>query len=493
MPVQHMDKDKFLKHYELQLNKEFEHDGLAAQWASDATAHRFIGDEDSFLTLRADDPSRERGRDSAQATLSPDGRFLAVATNAVIRIYHVQSQELRAELIGHRDHVSQLHFAPRTANTSPTPDNRVANDKHVAYQLLSAVRDGRDEEDQTIAWALDAGGRQIQRTMPFAVQDMADRSVAAISADLTTNHNLSTDDMDAIRSDFAKRLQVADVKNRTRGLPVWHGRFPSFGTEPFSRDGESFLYTVHGDTTQHGMRPADKLPQIVVVELASRTERCRLKGHTDAIMWAGWSADGKTIATASWDSYYRIWDARTGECKHTIGPTGAQNWAGAFSPDGKYVLLSGGRDVKVAIYNVETGEEFAELKRDGLKLQHWIRYFDWNPAGDCIAISNGLDILLWHLSEGKVDTILSVAKDDTMLKKYNSFSDIKWAQGGKKLLLKDVSYTTFVWDREENVKWRFERPSGMPFEMWAKDVFYVEEMDTLLSLDGDRKVRYWKL
>ena len=329
--------------------------------------------------------------------------------------------------------------------------------------------------------------------MPFAVQDMADRSVAAISADLTTHHNFSTEDMDAIRSDFAKRLQVADVKNRTRGLPVWNGRFPSFGTEPFSRGGESFLYTVHGDTTQRGMRPADELPQIVVVELASRMERCRLKGHTDAIMWAGWSADGKNIATASWDSYYRIWDARTGECKHTIGPTGGQNWAGAFSPDGKYVLLSGGQDVKVAIYDVETGEEFAELKREGLKLQHWIRYFDWNPAGDCIAISNGLDILLWHPFERKVDNILSVAKDDTMLKRYNSFSDIKWAQGGKKLLLKDVSYTTFVWDRERNVKWRFERPSGMAFEMWAKDVFYVEEMDTVLSLDGDRKVRYWKL
>jgi hypothetical protein len=149
--------------------------------------------------------------------------------------------------------------------------------------------------------------------------------------------------------------------------------------------------------------------------------------------------------------------------------------------------------VKVAIYNVETGEEFAELKAEGLELEHWMRYFAWNPAGDCIALDNGKKIVLWHPFENKAETILEVKTDGSMLTGYNNVSIIKWAQGGKKLLLQDTAHTNYVWDREKNVKWRFQRPQGMALPLYGGDVFYVDEGEMVVSLDGDRKVRYWKL
>jgi WD40 repeat protein len=489
-----MNKEKFLQEYELELNKEFACNGVEAAWANDTSAHRFWGSEDASFTLRDNDPRQGDGawgRDEGEAGLSPDGRFLAVATNAVIRIYNVQSQEVRGELIGHQKNVSQLFFAPGCASKSSADGSRV-DGKEEKYRLFSCTQD-RGDETQIIAWSLDGEGKQPQPTMPFAIQDMADRAIAAISSDLSTHHSLSDGDIEAVRAGFSGTLQVADTKNRSKNLPHWSGKFPSFGSYPISPDGQAVLFVAHGETTQHGMRPADKLPQIVVVDLATQSERCRLNGHTDAIMWAGWSPDGKTIATACWDQHYKIWDAHTGQCRHTIGPTNGQNWAGAFSPDGKYILLSGGREVKVAIYGVETGEEIAELKSEGLKLEHWIRYFAWNPAGECIALVNGKEIVLWHPFEDKVETIFKVKTDGTMLTKYNGFSIIKWAQGGKKLLLQDTAHTTYVWDREKNVKWRFQRPQGMALELSGRDVFYVDESEMVVSLDGDRKVRYWKL
>ena len=491
-----MGPEKFLKQYELELDKEFEKDGLAARWANDASAHRFFGQEDASVALRNDDPQADRGIDDAEAALSPDGLLLAVSTNAVIRIYHLQSQELRSELIGHTGNISQLHFAPKAnvnASASSTTKTNVDDHKIAAYNLLSSSEQGSRGNDHIIAWALDQNGRQVERTMPFAIQDMADRAIEAISSDLTDHHSLSADNIGTIRDSFAENLQVADTKNRAKGLLLLNGEFPSFGTYPSSSDGRSFFYTGCGDTTQHGERPPDELPQIVVFDQQSHAEICRLKGHTDAIMWAGWSPDGDTIATASWDQYHKIWNAHTGECKHTIGPTKRQNWAGAFSPDGKYVLLSGGDDPKVAIYNVESGVLFAKLEKEGLKLADWIRYLDWNPAGDCIAISNDSSILLWYPFEGRIEMILSITTDKSMLKRYNSISVIKWAQGGKKLMLQDTSRTTFVWDRERNVKWRFERPQGMPLKLYTSWVGYIEEGDMVLSLDGDWKVRYWKL
>jgi WD40 repeat protein len=40
-----------------------------------------------------------------------------------------------------------------------------------------------------------------------------------------------------------------------------------------------------------------------------------LNGHTDAIMWTGYSPDETMIATVAWDKGMRIWDAKTGQEK----------------------------------------------------------------------------------------------------------------------------------------------------------------------------------
>ena len=486
-----MDAPKFLREYELELDKEFESNGKAAEWANDTYAHRIWGTEDDAFSLRDDDPTTDRINDfdEAEAALSHDCQFLAVSTNAVIRIYHVQSKEMRAELIGHQHNVDQLHFAPgaRKHNVSSGDDAGIGEQ---TYRLLS---NAREEGEEIIAWALDQDGKQVSRTMPFAIQDMADRAISAISSDLVTHHSQNDYEIDTIRTGFCETLQTGDAKNRVKTLPSWSGIFPSFGAYPISPDGTSILYIVHHDTTQSGIRPADELPQIVVSDIGTQTERCRLRGHTDAIMWAGWSPDGKTIATACWDQHFKIWDAHTGECRHTIGPTGCQNWRGEFSPNGKHILFSGARQTKVAIYHVDTGEEVAECKAKGLEFKGWVRYLAWNPAGDCIVIPNELDVILWYPFQNKVETIFALKNDKSMLKRYNEFSVVKWADGGRKLLLQDVSQTIFVWDRERNCKWRLERPQGMALGLYAKEVFHVADGAMIVSMNGDRKVRYWKL
>lgn len=490
-----MGPKKFMAGYELVLDKEFEYNGKAAEWAP-GKSHRFWGDEDAQIALKDSDPNEDR-RGDAEAAMSPDDQFLAIATNAIIRIYHVQSRGMRAELVGHSKNLKRMFFKPmpsKRTNSSTRRDDP-GDGKGETYCLLSATDKGSMEGGEIISWSLDENGRQLHRMMPFAVQNMADQAIGAISADLKTHHTLSDENLATIRAGFMETLRTADTKNRARNLPVILGAFPSFGTYPISHDGKSVLYTVHGNTTQHGMRPPEELPQIVVLDFATHTERCRLNGHTDAIMWAGWSPDDKTIATASWDSHYKLWDADTGECKHDIGPTGCQNWAGAFSPDGKYVLLSGGRgDGRVTIYSVDTGEEYTKLQREGIELKDWVRYFAWNPAGDCIALVNDQSIVLWHpFNNDRAETILTLSTDGSMLMDYNGFSIIKWAQGGRKLLLQDTDQTTFVWDREKYQKWRFQRPQGTPMAVSAHDVFYLEEADMVVSMDGDRKVRFWKL
>lgn len=280
-----MSRERFLREYEVELDKEFERDGKVAQWAPGVSGPRYWGSEDATISLKEDDPNKVNVPSAATA-LSPDDRLLAVATNASIRIYDLSSKKMHAEMIGHLSNVRTLHFAPRRQelSTASPSSHPLGNGKHQEYVLFSEGAEVSGADGQIISWILDGEGRQLSRTMPFAIEGMADRAIAAISMDLYEHHGLSEDDVESIRTGFVERLQIADIKNRVKHLPVWDGHFPSFGTYPVSHDGQSVLYTAYGETTQDGMRPPEELPQIVVLDIATGTERCRLKGHTDAIM-----------------------------------------------------------------------------------------------------------------------------------------------------------------------------------------------------------------
>src|SRR5262249_1211715 len=61
-----------------------------------------------------------------------------------------------------------------------------------------------------------------------------------------------------------------------------------------------------------------------------------LKGHQADLYSVVFSPDGNTLASGDWEASFRLWDTATG--KELRSFTGE---AGAFSPDGKKLALSG--------------------------------------------------------------------------------------------------------------------------------------------------------
>jgi WD40 repeat protein len=86
--------------------------------------------------------------------------------------------------------------------------------------------------------------------------------------------------------------------------------------------------------------------------------RTEFKGHTNNILDASFSADGRTVCTSSSDDSVRLWDAATGLEQHRYPHPGVVS--ALMSPNGTRLLsLSNGGDA--LLWNLQAGTNIAEI------------------------------------------------------------------------------------------------------------------------------------
>lgn len=153
---------------------------------------------------------------------------------------------------------------------------------------------------------------------------------------------------------------------------------------------------------------------MVIWDLATQ-KTTPLTGHTDQVAHIVWSPDGKYIASSSYDSTVRVWDAQTGKNIYTHDARGSRDAAAlAWAPRGTGErLLTGYSDGSIESFDATNG---AHDLMYSTHINSGVSSVAWSPDGKIVAAAgNGVKLLdahkdaLLYTYTGNVNYIRSMA------------------------------------------------------------------------------------
>jgi WD40 repeat protein len=193
----------------------------------------------------------------------------------------------------------------------------------------------------------------------------------------------------------------------------------------FSADGKTVL-TASSDKTAR------------LWDVASGQELRVLRGHEDRVTSAQFSADGKTVVTASLDKTARLWDVASGqELRVLRGHEGAINSA-QFSADGKTVLTASS-DRTARLWDVVSGQELQVLRGHEGRHEGWVYSAQLSADGKTVltASSHGT-ARLWDVASGQELRALRGHR--------GAVHSAQFSTDGKKVLTAGADKTARLWD-----------------------------------------------
>jgi WD40 repeat protein len=432
--------DQFYRDWRYAVDKEFTtYTGEPFTYANNGK--REWGDEIAKLTFETTPKS---------ASVSGNGKFLAVAVKNNIHIIETRTWKTTKIMYGHLAEVAGVAFKPDDSNTLVSSEEQVFRS------------DGKHSAPVIRVWKID------EYTQPKALEEavlseIVTAATTAVQRKLAeVEVELPEDSIMDIKSAFSPTVNHIVTKNcAPKSWPQILGRLAThFQSVPFSPSGKWMAYLPGESPSFNGNDNID----IAICDTNNFQDQFILHGHTDSIMWVGWSPDETLIATVSWDQTIRVWDATTGRETYKFLTEG-QNWTGAFSPDSRYFAATCGTG-SLQIYSLTDGSTYWVHKEN---TSAWRRALDWHPTGKWLAVGarkcgsiQYFDVQTKQLLQERVLSTAASQPDDEVAREilgsWLEVSYLKFLGQSEKLCVWGSGDSSVeVYDMAAGKKWRFSR------------------------------------
>lgn len=266
-----------------------------------------------------------------------------------------------------------------------------------------------------------------------------------------------------------------------------NGSFPPFAPTAFSPDSETLLY-LDNFRDKWGLHP-----RVTAVDVATGESKFSMEGHTDKIMWAGFSPNGKLIASAAWDGYLRLYEGDSGKFIRDFGPTGGQNWACGFSSDSMNLAVSRGNPLaSTFVWRTDDPQSFP-ITLQGIK-GAWQRVINFSPDGKSLAIgAQDGRVVVYDTNALALRQVWQLG--DVPQRWIREVSAIKWLDGGKRILFKPNNGSVQMYEFASNRKWKWAAGEKDEWRMGAyhNGLVILEKRGLFGSVDQDGSLRIWKI
>jgi WD40 repeat protein len=261
------------------------------------------------------------------------------------------------------------------------------------------------------------------------------------------------------------------------------GSIPTFVSSCFNTAGDTLLFTrlKHVPHTR-----------IIALDVKTGKEKFVMEGHMQQIMSAGFSPNDKFVASTAWDGILKLYRGDTGELVRNYGPTGGQNWAVAFSADSNSIAVSrGGQVASTFVWSTEDPRSFPITLRGE---RGWQRVIRWSPDGKRVAIgaADGR-LMVFNARAMTLEQVWQLAEMNGRWMR--EVTEVKWLEGGNKILFKPSDASIHMYDFELNRQWKWgpgDKDVWSP-GAWFNTVVVMEKKGLFASKDQDGALRIWKI